>query len=112
MKAKYPELSRIDARYFTKTVVDRSDGKCEVCGLPCVWIGEIHHIKAVKDGGDGFPENLIHLCPNCHRTVEKIKTMASDNPMFEKWIYATYGKHNAQRLINIAYGWAAWGNQA
>jgi hypothetical protein len=28
---------------------------------------DIHHIEKVSDGGGNSPENLIALCPNCHR---------------------------------------------
>jgi hypothetical protein len=33
-------------------------------GLPYL---EVHHIKMLKDGGSDIVENVIALCPNCHR---------------------------------------------
>jgi hypothetical protein len=28
---------------------------------------EVHHVVNLKDGGDDTPDNVIALCPNCHR---------------------------------------------
>jgi 5-methylcytosine-specific restriction endonuclease McrA len=101
--------SRVDARYFRQAVVAHAHGKCEVCGFFCPWIGEIHHIKPVNEGGNGWPDNLVHLCPNCHRVVEQIATRLADNPNFEAWILETYGAETTDRIIAIAY--RTWGNE-
>ncbi len=53
----------------------RADGACEVCknsapfarvsdGTPFL---EVHHIKSLADGGEDTMDNVIALCPNCHR---------------------------------------------
>jgi len=36
---------------------------------------EIHHIVAVRDGGDDSPQNLITLCKDCHKrhTAEQVR---------------------------------------
>ncbi len=40
---------------------------CEYCGR---WgKGQIHHIKSRGSGGHDTPENLIHLCVECHTRV-------------------------------------------
>lgn len=96
--------SRNDAKFFADTVRYRAGGKCEVCHFDCVWIGEIHHIRPVRSGGGGYPENLVHLCPNCHKVVEKLNTRYCENPHFEAWIRHTYQPDVAQRLIDLAYG--------
>ena len=28
---------------------------------------EVHHVKQLKDGGSDTPDNVVALCPNCHR---------------------------------------------
>lgn len=104
MRTVFASISRSDAKFFANAVLDRAGGKCEVCSFDCAWIGEIHHVVSVKDGGDGYPENLVHLCPNCHRVVEKLKTKYCENPNFETWIRRTYQPIVAQRLIDLAYG--------
>lgn len=80
----------------------RSKGRCEACNFHCPWILEVHHIKPVSSGKVGLLENLVALCPNCHRTVEMIKTPLSDDPRFDDWIRTEYD-WAAQRLIDLAY---------
>jgi 5-methylcytosine-specific restriction endonuclease McrA len=48
----------------------RQRGKrCERCGASSRL--EMHHIKRVIDGGKSVPENLLLLCPTCHRAETK-----------------------------------------
>ena len=50
-------------------------GHCGDCKKPGPFIRratgerflEVHHIKMLKDGGSDTPDNVIALCPNCHR---------------------------------------------
>jgi len=87
--------SRNEAKFFAKTVYDRARCRCEICEFYCPFTGEIHHIVPVKDGGDGLPDNLIHLCPNCHRVVEKISFLLEkqpfyENPYLDDWLCDNY----------------------
>ena len=56
------------------------ENKCAICGWQIAdhliegqtgtmfsYGCEIHHITAVKDGGNDADDNLILLCPNCHK---------------------------------------------
>lgn len=64
------EWSRSGARRFRSDILqNRAKGCCEACGLYAPYILEAHHVKPVKEGGKGWPENLIMLCANCHRYV-------------------------------------------
>jgi len=53
----------------------RSKGACEGCSAPAPFEGkegpflEVHHLLRLGDGGPDHPENVIALCPNCHRRV-------------------------------------------
>jgi len=53
----------------------RSHGVCEGCSSPAPFEGkegpflEVHHLHRLGDGGPDSPENVIALCPNCHRRV-------------------------------------------
>lgn len=50
-------------------------GVCGDCGNPAPFVSsrtglpylEVHHIRMLKDGGSDTVENVIALCPNCHR---------------------------------------------
>jgi len=41
---------------------------CELCAKPAKPVHR-HHIKTRGSGGDDSSENLIDLCPSCHRLV-------------------------------------------
>lgn len=80
-------------------VVERAKGRCQLCGceapfkdkdgLPYL---EIHHIRPVREGGVDSAENLVALCPNCHRKVE-ISDDANDRKKLQK-IAAKYAAHD------------------
>jgi hypothetical protein len=36
------------------------------------WFLDAHHIKKVADGGVADPEELLCVCPNCHRMVQRL----------------------------------------
>lgn len=58
-----------------------AEGKCEKCGHKAPFTNpidgtpylEVHHIKAIKDGGEDTLDNTIALCPNCHKEVHLIE---------------------------------------
>lgn len=53
----------------------KSNGICGDCGNPAPFNSgktgipylEVHHVKMLKDGGSDTVDNVIALCPNCHR---------------------------------------------
>lgn len=54
----------------------RADGVCEGCDKQAPFLRkngepylEVHHIKELSSGGSDTPDNVIALCPNCHRRV-------------------------------------------
>lgn len=53
-----------------------ADGVCQGCGEPAPFIDkngspflEVHHLYRRSDGGADDPDNVIAICPNCHRRV-------------------------------------------
>ena len=42
---------------------------CEYCGNKTKEILQIHHIDSVANGGNNDLNNLIILCPNCHKAA-------------------------------------------
>jgi 5-methylcytosine-specific restriction endonuclease McrA len=67
-------------RKVRKIIADRSEGYCERTfpeGWRC-WqpASEIHHLLPTARGGQGEAENLIHLCPACHRWIHDHPTSA------------------------------------
>lgn len=49
---------------------ERANRQCEWCGKE-VDSPDTHHIKPRKKGGPNEAENLIILCPNCHRKADR-----------------------------------------
>lgn len=51
----------------------RADGCCEGCRVSAPFKSkegpylEVHHMFRLADGGPDHPENVIALCPTCHR---------------------------------------------
>ncbi|WP_254768040.1 HNH endonuclease [Salinilacihabitans rarus] len=53
-----------------------ADGICQACSEEAPFVSqkgepylEVHHLYRVSDGGVDDPENVIAICPNCHREV-------------------------------------------
>ncbi|MFC6719996.1 HNH endonuclease [Halovenus amylolytica] len=53
-----------------------ADGVCQGCGDDAPFLDEdgdpfleVHHLHRRSDGGADHPNNVIALCPNCHRRV-------------------------------------------
>ncbi len=70
--------SRKDATSIRKTLIERSNGRCEICSYGITVLLNAHHIFSVDEGGPGVPQNLIMLCPNCHDMVHKIISIKAD----------------------------------
>ncbi len=66
-------------------VKERAKGKCEGCNKPAPFIAkkgpylECHHLYRLSDGGPDHPNNVIALCPNCHRKAHFSLTAKSFN---------------------------------
>ncbi len=65
---------RIRADAIRRYALARSAGDCECCEEPAPFktvegepFLEVHHILQVSDDGPDRPDNVIALCPNCHR---------------------------------------------
>lgn len=44
-------------------------GKCEICGFNYKPILQVHHIVPISQYGNNQPENVMCVCPNCHKTL-------------------------------------------
>ncbi len=90
--------SRIQARmpnpHLLQLVRGRAGGHCEYCGNPAPFKTaegepylEVHHLRSLARGGKDDFENLVALCPNCHRR------MHIDPPVDSMTFLATKGSH-------------------
>ena len=76
-------------------VVKRSNGFCELCGMPApikdsngLPYLEVHHLISFRDGGTNALDNLVALCPNCHRKME-VSAKEADREKLQK-VVANY----------------------
>lgn len=47
-------------------------GKCEICGFNYRPVLQIHHIVPISEFGNNRADNIICVCPNCHKTLHHI----------------------------------------
>lgn len=81
--SKIPTRTQVTVEVFQRNpdvaaeALYRASGVCERCyefapfnrksdGSPYL---EVHHIKRLADGGEDTLENVLALCPNCHREL-------------------------------------------
>ncbi|HEA50775.1 hypothetical protein LCGC14_0601300 [marine sediment metagenome] len=63
----------------------RAKGVCEGCKEPAPFQSkmgpylECHHLYRVADGGPDHPENVVAICPNCHRRAHYAQDAISFN---------------------------------
>lgn len=78
-----------------KHVVERAQGRCQLCGCEAPFKDsdgrpylEVHFVIPFREGGSDSPDNLVALCPNCHRKIE-VSGDAADHKKLQK-IVAKY----------------------
>lgn len=62
---------------YLKEMVKRiAEGKCQYCGAKAPFKDknnepylEEHHVKRLADGGSDTIDNVVAICPNCHRKI-------------------------------------------
>ena len=62
---------------YVKELVKRiAEGKCQCCGQDAPFVDknnvpylEEHHVKRLADGGTDTIDNVVAICPNCHRKM-------------------------------------------
>ena len=81
--------------------LEMADGVCQGCEEPAPFKNkqgqpflEVHHLKRLRDGGPDDPENVIALCPNCHRR----RHQGHDGDEFNRELIKKAEKRNNQFL--------------
>jgi len=63
--------------YIVAEALDRANGCCERCKNPAPFMKatdgspylEVHHLTPLSQGGEDSLNNVVALCPNCHREL-------------------------------------------
>ena len=72
--------------------LSRAGGKCEACREAAPFYSkkgpflEVHHVNELSDNGPDTPENVIALCPNCHRRAHYSKEKTQFNESLKQWL--------------------------
>lgn len=80
-RGRLPERMRVVSYTFRRNpdvvaeALLRAAGHCESCNLPAPFMRakdmspylEVHHIIPLSDGGEDSLDNVVAVCPNCHR---------------------------------------------
>ena len=71
LRTKYARRIKSEATSMRNKIID-DKGKCEICGMSYKPILQIHHILPVSNWGNNDSDNVICVCPNCHKTLHHI----------------------------------------
>jgi len=69
-------------------------GSCEICGYSFKPILQLHHILPINKYGNNDRDNLVCVCPNCHKVLhhiyKKLDDPDDDSIMEEEVFYREY----------------------
>ena len=93
-KSKKPQKIEAVMYYrcpYVKEMVKRiAEGKCQMCGKEAPFYDkdkvpylEEHHVKRLADGGSDTMDNVVAICPNCHRKVHVLNDGENNNILEE-----------------------------
>ena len=76
---------------------------CVLCGLPAPTYNRLaysnaHYISR-SHGGLGVEENILTLCPNCHRRYDNTEERAKLKPFFGRYLKSHYPDWDEQNLV-------------
>lgn len=70
LESKNKKKIRAEQTTIKKRILKKQKiAHCEYCGNKTKEILQIHHIEPIAMGGNNDLDNLIILCPNCHKSV-------------------------------------------
>ena len=88
--------------YLKEAVKRIADGKCQLCGKDAPFIDnngepylEEHHVKRLADGGTDTIDNVVAICPNCHRKIHIL------NDPTDTIILEGIAEHNVEALKRL-----------
>lgn len=77
-----------DLHIIRRVLLARAKGRCELCDMEAPFqemdgapFLEVHHLVPVCKGGSNTPDNLVALCPNCHKKVDYSPTLEEKNKL-------------------------------
>ena len=96
---KVKSILELSSRTVQK-IIKRANRKCEICGWnesTC----DIHHVIEKKNKGTDDSNNLIIICPNCHRVIHTNKDKYKKEFLLTKTIDKTFLDWKKYYAINM-----------
>lgn len=82
-------IKKLSKRTVSK-LLKRAEKECVLCGWN-VATCDIHHIVERSNGGSDDHDNLVVVCPNCHRSIHCLgEEFVSNEELVEKSILFTF----------------------
>lgn len=107
LKELYVEEKRKELTSSKVKKIIRGHPYCEVCFNCCVPILQIHHILPLSLYGDNDEDNILCLCPNCHKKLHALYNSVLDKTSRKEFDYvlqtieAFTSKDEVSRLSKI-----------
>ena len=79
-----------------QAVNERDGGRCIICLSSNT---QVAHYIPRSQGGLGIPENLVLLCPTCHREYDNGRKRKEYGGFIKNYLYWTYPEWNEKNLI-------------
>ena len=83
-------------------VWERDNGCCIVCGSPNA--APCAHFIARSHGGLGVPENIVTLCPDCHRAYDQSPAREWYKAVIRRYLKSKYPDWDERKLVYRKYG--------
>lgn len=87
---------------LTKTVFDRYNNKCQVCGFSIPQALKVHHILPVSLGGKDMKRNFVLLCSNCHTLVHFFSSKRFNEKSLSGFLKQEYPRTSIERITKLA----------
>lgn len=105
-----PKITQVAVHYrdpYLKQMVKRiAEGKCQYCGEEAPFVDkqgepylEAHHVVRLADGGKDSIDNVVAICPNCHR---KVHVLADEEDTIVLEDIASNNKRMLERLLGYS----------
>lgn len=102
--AKELRTQRINAEAskFKKILVEEK-GECEICSFSYKPVLQIHHILPISEYGNNAKDNVLCVCPNCHKSLHVLYKMFDKGKSKDEFhtIFNSYEMQTVRTLLDV-----------
>lgn len=104
-KAKTKIRQKAQAPGLRQRLINRANGRCQICAFGLSHVLNLHHIYPVKLAGASSDRNLAAICPNCHAAVHYVAKSSHPQAIqrrVERLLAAGYTNMQAELIRLVA----------